>query len=225
MHSGSEYYRAYDQRYRQVHEKGLSWFGDQPSPIIAQMIEKYGLNKDARMLEIGCGEGRDARVLLQQGYGLLATDISEAAIAYCKKADPDHAQHYQVLDAIHGEMPEKFDFIFAMAVLHMLVLDEDRAAFLRFVCKQLNEGGMALIVAMGDGEEAWQSDISKAFDNQLRIHEQTGVQLQLAATSCRVVSLAHLQSEISDARLKLLESGHTSVENDFPVSLYVLAQR
>ncbi len=30
-----KYYNAYDDRYRQVHEQNLQWFGENPSPIVA----------------------------------------------------------------------------------------------------------------------------------------------------------------------------------------------
>ena len=61
-----KYYEAYDKRYRQVHEKGLSWTTEGNTPIVEEMICKYKLNA-CRMLEIGCGEGRDVRYLLEKG--------------------------------------------------------------------------------------------------------------------------------------------------------------
>lgn len=223
MASTSDYYKAYDLRYRQVHNKGLQWFCDEPSAIVRELIDKLGMDKKTPMLEIGCGEGRDARPLLKAGYNLLATDVSPAAIDYCRNADPGHADSYQVLDAMCDEMPQRFGFIFAIAVLHMLVLDDDRRALLRFIQKHLRDNGKALILTMGDGEEQWQSDIGKAFDNQVRRHGQSGMEIEIAATSCRVVSLEHLRNEVENAGMMVKEAGHAVIEHDFPVSLYILA--
>ena len=58
------YYEAYDQRYQQVHARGLEWFGGHHTPIVAQMLEKYGDGVSTPVLEIGCGEGNDAAHLL-----------------------------------------------------------------------------------------------------------------------------------------------------------------
>ena len=80
-----KYYEAYDDRYRQIHSRNLQWFDDAPTPIVAETICKYGIREHQRILELGCGEGRDAYPLLKQGYPVLATDISPAAIAYAKK--------------------------------------------------------------------------------------------------------------------------------------------
>ena len=67
------------------------------------------------------------------GYGLLATDISEEAVSFCRKRMPAHESSFQVLDCINGSHEGRYDFIYAVAVLHMLVLDEDRKAFYRFL--------------------------------------------------------------------------------------------
>ena len=79
-----KYYEAYDKRYRQIHEKGLSWSTEDSTPIVEEMIRKYSL-EDEKMLEIDCGEGRDARYLLDRNYDLLAIDVSVEAIDYCMK--------------------------------------------------------------------------------------------------------------------------------------------
>ena len=77
--AAGKYYEAYDQRYKAIHAKGLRWAGDRPTPIVADVAARY-CPEDAKLLEIGCGEGRDAMALLGQGYDLLATDASPEAI-------------------------------------------------------------------------------------------------------------------------------------------------
>ena len=128
-----KYYEAYDDRYRQVHSQNLQWFYDDPTPIVAQTMEEFGITRQQKLLELGCGEGRDAYPLLKQGYHLLATDISPEANAYAKKKWPEFAENFQILDCVAGDIPEKFDFIYAVAVVHMLVEDGDRDGFYTFI--------------------------------------------------------------------------------------------
>lgn len=71
MEQKRSYYEAYEDRYQQVHREGVQWFSDSPSKIVGQVIQKYGITKQAEILEIGCGEGRDAAYLLKEGYHLL----------------------------------------------------------------------------------------------------------------------------------------------------------
>ena len=117
------------------------------------------------MLEIGCGEGRDSKCLLNKNYNLLATDVSKEAISYCKSVDLVHKECYKVLDVLsNNSLNEKFGFIYSVACLHMLVLDEDRNNFYQYIYNHLEEGGYCLILTMGDGVKQYESDISKAFD-------------------------------------------------------------
>jgi len=147
-----KYYEAYDDRYRQIHEKNLAWFYSEPTAIVRQTIEKYGITTSHKLLELGCGEGRDAFPLLNADFDLLATDISSAAITYCRNKNAKYARRFQVLDCVAGELEGKFDFIYAVAVVHMLVPDEDRNAFYTFIRNHLTHDGIALICTMGDGK-------------------------------------------------------------------------
>ena len=190
------YYTAYDDRYRQVHRESLRWFAESPSPIVYDTIREFGILPEDRLLEIGCGEGRDACFLLRKGYNLIATDISHAAVAFCRRDVPEYAHNFQVMDCLDTDYAEEFDFIYAVAVVHMLVPDCDRAKFYRFIREHLTRSGIALICSMGDGITQRQSDISNAFDLQDRIHEPTGQHLRIASTSYRAVSFDTFEEEL-----------------------------
>ena len=218
------YYEAYDDRYRQVHQAGLQWFDSAPSPIVAEIMDAFQLSKTSRILEIGCGEGRDAIALLEQGYPLLATDISPEAIRFCRSRFPKYESNFQVLDCIAGQLEESFDMIFAVAVIHMLVVDEDRCQFYRFIRNHLRPGGIALICSMGDGKEEFQSDIHTAFQCQERRHEASGTMLQIAGTSCRVVSSDTFTKELTENGLTILQQGHTAIIPDFPQMIYAVVK-
>jgi len=224
------YYHAYDDRYCQVHEKGLEWFTQDASRIVAETMSKYGVAKSSRILELGCGEGRDARELLAQGYDLTATDVSPEAVRHCREKYPQFAEHFQVLDAVTGQAEAQYDFIYAIAVLHMLVEDADRLDFLNFVRDSLTEGGIALLCMLGDGSVERSSDISPAFDTQERQHGATGQSVCIAGTSCRIVSFETLLAELAASGLENVEHGFTTVEEYaipgvFPQMMYALVKR
>lgn len=221
---GRKYYEAYDDRYRQIHREGLQWFYDDPTPIVRETIEAFGITRTHKLLELGCGEGRDAFPLLQQGFDLLATDISPAAIQYARKKRPEFASHFAVLDCVAGELGGKFDVIYAVAVVHMLVEDADRDGFYAFIHDHLTPNGIALICTMGDGKQERQTDIRTAFDLQDRTHEQTGKAVQIAGTSCRMVNFDALHKELKRNGLCILKEGLTSALPDFPMLMYVVVK-
>lgn len=220
-----KYYEAYDDRYRQVHGQKLQWASNEASAIVLHIIRRHSIGKESAILEIGCGEGRDASALLEQGYCLTATDISPEAIRYCREKWPEQEDSFQILDCIRGQWKDTYDYIYAVAVIHMLVEDEDRAGFYRFIRQHLREKGIALVCTMGDGEMTVKSDISTAFDLQERTHEATGRKLLLSGTSCRMVNREHFLNEIRENGLNILESGLTEVPPDFPVMMYAIVEK
>ena len=123
-----------------------------------------------------------------------------------------------------AEIPEKFDFIYAVAVVHMLVEDADRDAFYTFLRSHLTPDGIALICTMGDGEMERKTDIRTAFDLQSRTHEQTGKEVQIASTSCRMVSFDTLHKELYRNGLHILKEGLTAAPPDFPMLMYTVVK-
>ena len=218
-----KYYEAYDQRYQQVHARGLTWFSE-ATPVVQQTLTRYGVSQDALMLEIGCGEGQDAAALLEQGYHLTATDVSPAAIAFCKAQYPRWAGCFQTLDCLTQTLDARFDFIYAVAVLHMLVLDEDRQGLLRFIREHLSDRGIGLVVVMGNGEIQRATDVSAAFDLQERTHQASGETMQVASTSCRMVTWAEFSDELKRAGLAEVEMGSTSWDGT-PFAMYAVVKR
>lgn len=218
-----EYYKAYEERYKTAHQKGVSWSSDKHSPIVMETIRKYGITPKHQLLEIGCGEGRDSRTVLNSGYPLMATDISEEAVNYCKKAMPEYEKNFRVLDCLSGNLDEGFDFIYGIAVVHMLVPDKDRDGFYQFIYRHLKEDGIALICTMGDGEVEMQSDIQRAYELQEREHESG--KMLVAGTSCRMVSFKTLEEELKRNNLDIVESGITSALPDFDSLMYVVVKR
>ena len=219
-----KYYEAYDDRYKQIHKQDLQWSSEMPSKIVAETIHACSLPANAKILEIGCGEGRDAHLLLTQGFDVLATDVSSEAISYCKKKFPDFSKHFQVVDCITEKLDDKFDFIYAVAVIHMLVSDNDRNAFYRFIREHLSANGIALICTMGDGSFERQTDIHVAFDIMERIHGETGTTVHIANTSCRIVNFATFEKEIESCGLEIISQGITAVEPDFPQMMFAVVK-
>lgn len=219
------YYEAYDDRYRQVHGQDLRWFAEMPSPIVHQIMEELGLSAGQPILEIGCGEGRDAAYLLNQGYTVLATDVSPAAVEFCRKTYPAHESRFRVLDCLTQRLDERFVFIYAVAVVHMLVEDRHRDGFYRFLRDHLADDGVALVCAMGDGCQNFHSDPKQAFVSGIRTHGATGQQLSLVNTSCRVVDMDTFSAEIQRNGLAIVRLGHTAVEPDFPQMIYALVTK
>ena len=68
--------------YNELYSKNKQYFGDHPDNLLR---DYYSLcEKSGRVLDIGIGQGRNARFMLQQGYGVDGIDISGVAIEHLK---------------------------------------------------------------------------------------------------------------------------------------------
>lgn len=56
----NDYYKAYEKRYKQVYKENMLWSSTLPTPDVINFINDYKINKQDRILDLGCGEGRDA---------------------------------------------------------------------------------------------------------------------------------------------------------------------
>lgn len=218
-----KYYEAYDERYKTAHSIGVRWSSSECTPIVMDTIEKFNIKRCDKILEIGCGEGRDSRTLLENGYRLNATDVSNEAILYCKNNMPKYEDSFNILDCLSDLHDEKYDFIYGIAVIHMLVINDDREKFYNFIKGHLADDGIALICTMGDGEVEMKTDISLAFDLQERNHESG--KMMVAATSCRMVSFRTFEKEIYQSGLEIIEKGITSAIPDFDKLMYAVVKR
>lgn len=202
----NDYYKAYDKRYRQTYENNSLWEILERTKEVIDTLKKYKITKNSNILELGCGEGRDAIYLLDNGYKVLGVDYSFAVIDKCNElTNYKYVNNFKQLDLIENSLHEKFDFIYSVAVIHMFVLDEHRNKFYNFIYDHLKDNGIALIISMGDGTLEINSDLEKAFDDTKRVNINTNKEIMVASTSCRVKKIDEMKKGIQLNNLEILE--------------------
>ena len=223
-----KYYEAYEDRYKTVHnEKGLAWAGETPSYILKDWFNKYNITDKSNILEIGCGEGQNALYLQKENFNVIASDVSAEAINWCKqnaiKENIDENKYF-VLDIIDNNLQDKFDCIYSISTLHMLVLDEDRKGFWNFIYNHLNDNGIAIVTSMGDGEfERSNCDITKAFDLDER--EFNNEKIKVATTTCRIVNWENILNEIENSNLEIVDKFTSEEISGFNISMITILKR
>jgi len=122
------------------------WMTDkEPSPLSKELnddLEKEGI-KQANILEIGTGNGRDSIFLAKQGHTATGIDVAEQAVSAAKK----NAGKLKNITFEKGNVEklkypdESFDAVFSIAALHSSLLDES----LGEIHRVLKPGGIAKI--------------------------------------------------------------------------------
>ena len=112
----------YDKRYN---TEGYYW-GLRPNRICYDIMKILPPIKPYRVLDIGCGEGKDAVFFAKCGYAVTAFDISEQGIEKAKRLAEHNKTEVNFFKAnIFDYRPDtEYDIIFSSGVLHFLPLNE-----------------------------------------------------------------------------------------------------
>lgn len=115
---------------------------------LLDQILKGRFTKEMKILDAGCGEGRNAVYFINQGYQVFGIDPNETAIQYCRylskslRSDFD-AHRFQVGSL--EEIPfhrEAFDVVICSAVLHFAESVDNFEKMLIEIHRVLKNGGI-----------------------------------------------------------------------------------
>lgn len=97
----------------------VSTFSKGPTIDVAENWELFP--KGGKVLDVGCGEGRNALFLAEQGYIVDAFDISEAGISKAKRIANARGLkiNFFCCDLISYVFDRKYDIILSHGVLHL----------------------------------------------------------------------------------------------------------
>jgi SAM-dependent methyltransferase len=109
---------------------------------IEKAFELAGNRQNPNVLEIGCGDGRDAKEIVKYTTNYIGFDISSELIKIARGHAPGVS--FEVADAVSYKYPKDLDVVFAFAAL--LHLDKyEVAQILKLVHISLKPGGIFYI--------------------------------------------------------------------------------
>ena len=163
---------------REYSQKGSLWHGPAHPDI--------EIPKKARVLELGCGNGKTLSGILKANSKVTAIDSSKEAVGLCRKmAEKLGRNDAEILVADVCELPfsdSSFDIVLAFHILEHL-LSEDREKAVSEIKRVLVPGGKAFIrvfsvgdMRFGKGKEIEKNTFMRG--NQLAYHYFTERELE-----------------------------------------------
>lgn len=115
-----------------------------PSPFAKAVHD--AIAPKSKLLEIGCGNGRDALFFSGEGHSVSALDASASAIDSCIDGDPDGKIKFVhgMLQDVVNVLPRNFDVVYSRFVIHAMPLSEEER-LLRDISTVLEPGGRVFI--------------------------------------------------------------------------------
>lgn len=121
---------------------------------LIDVVRQNGIDR-CRVLDIGCGSGDNAIWLAQQGFDVVACDLSRTAIrqAQDKLSSLDAEVSFLVADFLADPIPDSpFGFVFDRGCLHCMDDEGERKSFVEKVSGLLEDGGLWLSL-IGNADE------------------------------------------------------------------------
>ena len=136
------------------HYKKLEYFGA-PYKGLTEFFENY--TPKGRVLDLGCGQGRDAIPIARMGYEVIAVDHSKVGIEGLKHTALREGLKIEtrVEDVYKFHIDLRVDMVLLDSMLHFYKNDcEKESAFVSKILRELKEGGVFInFLIKGKGRE------------------------------------------------------------------------
>ena len=112
----------YEQRYQ---GEDYYW-GIQPNRLCYEILQRRPPVKRLRVLDIGCGEGKDAVFLARNGYLVEGFDIADAGLQKAARLAKQNQTnvHFFRADLLDFEPDGMYDIVFSSGVFHYLPMEK-----------------------------------------------------------------------------------------------------
>jgi tellurite methyltransferase len=107
-------------KYEELYKQDEYYWGFKPSPTCLKVLTAMPPTRRLKLLDIGCGEGRNAVFFAHNGYEVTAFDLAQSGVDKTKRLAERVAVHVEVFRADINEyrLAETFDILFSVGVLH-----------------------------------------------------------------------------------------------------------
>jgi len=132
-------------KYEKIYQEDQNACGP-PFKEFVDFFQKFEKNPGT-VLDLGCGQGRDALFIARQGHHVLGVDLSETGIAQMlEAARKDNLQVEGVVaDVVKFDTDAQFDVVILDRVLHLLPTDDEKLLILKKASECVNQSGFLLI--------------------------------------------------------------------------------
>lgn len=189
----------------------------EPSPFAIHIEKNYLINSD-KVLEVGCGNGRDSIYFSNKGIKVKAIDTSEEAISLCNRIHNSKLVEFVncSIGSLCGKEMNTYTVIYSRFVLHaMTVTEEDE--MLSSAYKLLKTGGRLFI------------ECRSINDKMARIGEVISPTERIYGHYRRFIILDELILKLKANGFKILEvdesTGLAVLGDEDPVVIRVIAEK
>ncbi|MCR5803955.1 MAG: class I SAM-dependent methyltransferase [Clostridia bacterium] len=129
--------------YEKWYEGDDYYWGLEPGSFLDELISLCPPSENNKVLDIGCGEGKDAVYMAQKGYDVSAFDLTDNGIRKTIRLASDRGVNIKAyVDDINTFMPDdQYDIIYSTGTVQYL-FDENKKSFFEKIEKMTKPNGI-----------------------------------------------------------------------------------
>ena len=139
-----------------VYSNDASFFGEDPSNFALDCYEEFKKHGVKRMLELGCGQGRDTIFFASKGVDVVAIDSSEVAINTLSKITTEKNLPIRpIINNASDGIPFEnsyFDAVYSHMFFNMRFTDDQVKSLFVEVNRVLKNGGLNLFTVRSEND-------------------------------------------------------------------------
>jgi tellurite methyltransferase len=132
--------------YNQAYDKDTYYWGLEPSSMCYEVLRYMPPTRPLKLLDIGCGEGKDAVFFARCGYIVSAFDLSDAGLEKTRRLAEKARVTVNTFRANlwHFRLTENYDILYSSGVFEYIG-PELRPEIMENYKTHVNEGGLAAV--------------------------------------------------------------------------------
>ena len=141
----------WNDRYDTVGAQSVSWYQDRPTTSL-DLLDAASVSAASSVIDVGGGASNLVDHLLERGHGdVTVLDLSDVALAVARDRIGDPAAVTWIAqDLLSWAPPRTWDVWHDRAVLHFLLVDEDRVRYVQALRNAVLVGGTVIIGAFAE---------------------------------------------------------------------------
>jgi SAM-dependent methyltransferase len=195
----------------EVYSNDSAFFGEEPSDFAQKCYSDFKRYDVKRLLELGCGQGRDSIFFASNGLDVYAVDSSKVAIENIKQKMRGkniclHLSHFEVRQTLPFDSSH-FDAVYSHMFYNMRFIDEELKFLFKESRRVLKNNGLLYFSVRSDKDVLY----NKGKKIECNIYEINGFQI-------RFFTKPQIKSFLSNHfEIKKIEESYEE-----PVSLYLV---
>lgn len=147
----NSYYLGYEKRYEKVYGNGVTtWESSLANESLVTIYKHFSdYFYDKKVIDLGCGEGRDSIFLKKNNANVIGVDISPCALTKARESSKAQNLDIDFIETnvlfLNAFKDEYFDTAINMGCLHMIVDAKERKKHICNVYRILKRGGVFIV--------------------------------------------------------------------------------